>query len=96
MCLGVFKSDCMSFNWVVSSMVFSLARTSFCFKEGLFLNAITEGSGKIELRVLSFWIDFQCFLIICFSLVASSQNCVTKINFFFRSLGICLNMNCRL
>ena len=68
-------------------MGFSLARTSLCFKEGLFVNAITGGSGKIRFNVSSFLISFQCFFIICLSLWASSQNCVTKTNFFLLSLG---------
>ena len=64
-CLGALKSDCVSPNWLVSSVGLSLARTNLCFKEGLFLYAITGGSGKIQLSVLSFWISFQCFLITC-------------------------------
>ena len=40
-------SGCVSFNWVASSVDFSLARTSLCFREGWFLYAITGGSGKI-------------------------------------------------
>ena len=46
-CLGALKSDGVSPNWVVSSVGLSLARTSLCFREGLFLYAITGGSGKI-------------------------------------------------
>ena len=55
----------MSRSGVVPSMGLSLAQTSLCFREGLFLYAITGGSGKIQLSVLLFWINFQCFLIIC-------------------------------
>ena len=43
-------------------MDFSLAWTRLCFRNGLFLNAITGGSGNIELRVLSLWISFQLLL----------------------------------
>ena len=50
-CLGALKSDCVSPNWVVSSVGLSLAQTSLCFREGLFLYAITGGSGKIQLSV---------------------------------------------
>ena len=64
MCLSAFKSGCVSSDWVILSVGFSLARTSLFFREGLFLNAITGGSGKMELRVLLFRISFQCFLII--------------------------------
>ena len=39
---------CVFPNWVGSSMDFSLARTSLCFKEGWFLYAITGGSGKMR------------------------------------------------
>ena len=39
----------------------SFALTSLCFREGLFLYAMTGGSGKIPLNVLLFWISFQCF-----------------------------------
>ena len=83
-------------KWVVSSIGLSLARTSFCFREGLFLYAIMGGSGKIEFSVSLVLINFQCFFIICLSLFASSQNCVTKTNFFLLSLdlGVCLDMSC--
>ena len=63
----------MSSSSVVSAIGFSLARTNFCFREGLFLYAIPGGSGKTDLSVLLFLISFQCFLIICLSLLASSQ-----------------------
>ena len=56
----------MSSSSVVSAIGFSLARTNFCFREGLFLYAITGGSGKIDLSVLLFLIS------ICLSLLASS------------------------
>jgi hypothetical protein len=46
-----------------SSNDFSLALTSFCFKEGFALNAITGGSGKISPSVLFCSINFQCFLV---------------------------------
>ena len=75
-------------------MGFSLAWTSLFFREGLFLNAIIGGSGKVELRVLLFQISFQCFLIICFSLWILSQNYVMKTNFFLLSLGFFLNRIC--
>ena len=69
MCLSAFKSGCVSSDWVVLSVGFSLFWTSlFFFREGLFLNAITGGSGKMELKVLLFRNSFQCFLIICFRL----------------------------
>ena len=84
-----FRSNCVFPGWVGSSMDFNLARTSLCFKEGLFLYAITGGSGKIWFSVLLFWINFQCFLSICLSLWASSQNCVTETNLLY--LGFSLN-----
>ena len=49
--LSALKSDCVSPNWVVSSVGLSLARTSLCCREGLFLYAITGGSGEIQLSV---------------------------------------------
>ena len=53
------------------------------------------GSGKIEFSVLLVLISFQCFFfIICLSLFASSQNCVTKTSFFLLDLGVCLDMSC--
>ena len=58
----------------VVSIGFKLARTNLCFQEGLFLYAITGGSGKIWLSVLLFLISFQCFLITCLNLLALSQN----------------------
>ena len=74
----------MLLDWVDSSSCIglSLARTSLFFREGLFLYAITGGSGKMELSSLLFLISVQCFLIICLSLLVSSQNCVTKSPFF--------------
>ena len=36
-CLGTLESGFVSTKWVVSSIGFNLARTSFCFREGLFL-----------------------------------------------------------
>ena len=35
--LGTLESGCVSPKWVISSIGFDLARTSFCFREGLFL-----------------------------------------------------------
>ena len=64
-----------------SPIDFNLARTSLFLREGLFLYVTTGGSGKILFSVLFFWISSQCFLIICFSLGASSQNCVTNTSF---------------
>ena len=86
----------MSSNSVVSAIGFNLARTNFCFRERLFLYAITGGSGKIDLSIVLFWISFQCFLITCLSLLASSQNCVTKTSFCLLTLDACLNKNCLL
>ena len=93
MCLSASKSGCVSSDWVVLSVGFSLAWTNLFFREGLFLNAITGGSGKIELRVLLFWISFQCFLITCFSLWASSQNC-DEDQFLFVIFRFFLNRIC--
>ena len=39
---------------MLSSIRFSFARTSLCHRDGLFLYAITGGSGKIWLNVLLF------------------------------------------
>ena len=80
-CVCVLWFGCVSSSSVVSAIGFSLARTDFCFREGLFLYAITGGSGKIDLSVL-------LFLIICLSLLASSQNCVTKTNFCLLTFGV--------
>ena len=67
-CLGVSESDCVSSDWVFFSIGFSLALTSLCFRDELFLYTITGGSGKIR-------------FIVCLSLLASSQNCVMNTNF---------------
>ena len=93
-CSCVFWFGCVSSKSIVSAIGFNLARTNFCFRERLFLYAITGGSGKMDLSVSLFFINFQCFLIICLSLLASSQNCVTKTSFCFLALGICLNKSC--
>ena len=69
---------CLPFSF----MGLSFALTSLCFREELFLYAITGGSGKICRSVLLLRISFQCSLMISLSLLASSQNCVTKTNFF--------------
>ena len=53
---------------------FSLARTSLIFREGFHLYAIVGGSGNSFLSVLFCWISFQCFLMVCLSLCALSQN----------------------
>ena len=39
-CFGVLSIGCVSSKWIVSSIGLSLARISFCFREGLFLYAI--------------------------------------------------------
>ena len=51
-CFGVLSIGCVSSEWVISSIGLSLARTSFCFREGLFLYPIMGGSGK-----MGFWKD---------------------------------------
>ena len=93
-CLGISESVCVSSDWVFFSIGFSLALSSLCFRDGLFLYAITRGSGKIRFNALLFLINFQCSLIICLSLLASSQNCVTNTNFFLLSVDFCLNRTC--
>ena len=75
----------------VSLICFTLALTNLFLREGLFLYAITGGSGKILFSVLLFLISFQCFLIICFSLCVSSQKCVTKTNFLVFCVAFFLN-----
>ena len=67
-CSGLLAFGCVLSTWMLSSVGFSFARTSLCRRDGLFLYAITGGSGKIWLNVLLFWISFQCFLSICLSL----------------------------
>ena len=76
-CSCIFWFGCVSSTSIVSAIGFNLARTNL-FQGRLFLYAITGGSGKMDLSVSLFFINFQCFLIICLSLLASSQNCVTK------------------
>ena len=68
-CSCVFWFGCvtLSSNSIVSAIGFNLARTNFCFRERLFLYAITGGSGKMDLSVSLFFINFQCFLITCLS-----------------------------
>ena len=50
-CSGSLAFGCVLSTWVLSS---SFARTSLCCRDGLFLYAITGGSGKIWLNVLLF------------------------------------------
>ena len=69
------------------SVGLSFALTSLCFREGLFLYAITGVSWKMSRSVLFLRINFQCFLMMSLSLLASSQNGVTKANFLWFSLG---------
>ena len=45
-------------------------------------------------RVLLLWINFQCFFMISMSLLASSQNCVTKTSFLWFAFDFCLNRMC--
>ena len=47
-CSDLLTSDCVLFAWVVSSIGFNFARTNLCRRDGLFLYAITGGSGKIR------------------------------------------------
>ena len=67
-CVRVYWHLVVLSTWVLSSIGFSFARTSLCRRDGLFLYAITWGSGKIWLNVLFFWTNFQCFLSIFLSL----------------------------
>ena len=61
-CADSLGFSCVFPDWVGSSMDFSLARTSLCFREGWFLYAITGGSGKMRFSILLFLINFQCVL----------------------------------
>ena len=63
-CSDLLTSDCVIFAWVVSSTGFNFAQTNLCCRGGLFLYAITGGSGKIRFRILLFWINFQCFFVL--------------------------------
>ena len=53
-CSGSLAFGCVLSTWVLSSMCFSFARTSLCRRDGLFLYAITGGSGKMWLNILLF------------------------------------------
>ena len=65
----------------VSSIGSNFALTSLFFREGLPLNAIIGVFGNMFLNVSNLCISFQCFLIICLSLFASSLNCVMNTSF---------------
>ena len=83
----------------VRSSGFSLALTSFFFREGLALYAITGGAGKIWFSSVLFFINFQCFLKILLILFISSEYCVANMSlsgcliltFFFRASFLSLN-----
>ena len=83
----------------VWSSGFSLAQTSFFFKEGLALYAITGDDGKIWFSSVLFLINFQCFLKILLTLFISSEYCVANISlsgclvltFLFRASFLSLN-----
>jgi hypothetical protein len=84
-CVCVLRFVGVSSNSVVSAIGFNLALTNFCFREKLF--SVCNYRGFLKDRCMCF-VRFQCFLITCLSLLASSQNCETKTSFCLLTLGI--------